>query len=852
MYIKNIYLSRFKPFDFSGIEDISIHFPSPITIIMGTNGSGKSSLLRELTPLPASRPDYHKNGSKVIEIIHDDELYVLSTDFSNKTSPHSFKKEGKELNTSGTTKVQEELIVKYLGYTLDIHKTTHMEIDVCHMSPSERKNYFIQTNSIDLSFILTKYKKVVSKIKECKSNLAHLYARKSDIESKLLTSENYTTLITRNEQLTQLSLDIDKLLYTLELHIEQLQQQLSTLPSDYPQDLLSQINTFVKDVFSKLPSLSKVDRNTYNTQETIIQTQLTQYTQNLKELDTELKNICGELEEIHKKIESCTIIEPKTLEMQILEFDKLIENIKLSSQYYILPNYTSDKEELDRLVQELKEYLFTLIDKENIKLWSIEQYRKGDEVLKKLKYELTTLQNQYTQWNDQYTRLCKESTDIVAPIPEDCINDTCKVRASLLSKLQLIKIDIKDIESKLHTTHKRITCLKKKIEKLSEKLSIQYPYIKSIYHLKRIHNESNLLSRVIPNDIYENYIRVSPLSILKYIEDTIRNTELYILQQEYISKKTQLQIELDKIKISTNLSLEYLQKQQEHILKRRDALLVKYTTIENEILQKTYELNMISEYSTLRNELMQYNTLFTNYVQYTILKGSIQYHTQLLMQYTQKKQEILSELATIQHTLKEQKSLQDRYTEEILKHIKIYEKQLKDYTQLESALSPNSGIPHQYTVRYINSLIHNVKYFTSQIFTYPLIVESLPENSSIDFNFPAYVKDVYIKDINRLSKGQREVINFSWALSVLYQLNILNRYPIVLDEIGTGFDPVHAQKFIECIYALIEQKYVSQIFLVNHGSIVSSGFIHADVVCLRSENVLLPEVYNTTTQITKK
>lgn len=851
MYIKSLYLSQFKPFDFSCIEDIKIDFLSPITIIMGTNGSGKSSLLREMTPLPASRPDYHKHGSKLIEIVHNDQMFTLSTDFSSKISPHSFKHEGKELNTSGTTKVQEDLISKYLGYGFDIRKTTHMEMDLCRMGPSERKNYFIQTNSVDLSFILAKHKKVVSKIKECKSNLSHLYARKSDIESKLLTPENYTTLTTRCEQLTQLSLDIDKLLYALELHVEQLRQQLTTIPSDYPHDILTRVSDIVKTAFKRLPALSSVDRSTYSSQSVVIKSQLDQYTNSLMELDTELKTICSELQEVSNKLTSCTSVEPKVMETQILELDKLINGMRVSPTYYLLPNYNTDKEELERISSELKEHVFNLLGKD-VKLWSVDQYRKGDEILKKLKYEVSTASTQHHQWNERYTKLLKESTEIVSPIPVDCIHDNCGVKSSLLSKLQLVKTDMVDLKSRLDASSEYIRLTTKKLDKLSEKLAAQYPYIKSVFHLRRIRDESSLLSRVIPGDVYETYIKIAPSSILMYIDDTIKNTEMYLLQQEYITKKLQLQTELDKIKLSTNLSLEYLQKQQATITQRRDNLLAKYSAIEQEMLKLASKMNIVVEYTSLRDTVTEYDGILANYVKYKTLQGSIQYHTELLVTYNQKKQDVLSELANIQHTLKEQKSLQDRYTEEVLKHILIYEKQLKDYNQLESALSPNSGIPHRYTVRYINSLIQNVKYFTSQIFTYPLLLEPLPENSSIDFNFPVKVKDVYVRDTNRLSKGQREAINFSWALSVLYQLNMLDQYPIILDEIGTGFDPVHTQKFIECIHNLVEQKYVSQIFLVNHGTVVSSGFTNADIVCLRSDNVLLPEVYNTTTVITKK
>ena len=54
MIIKSIYLKGYKPFFLNPIKSINITFDSNLVLIIATNGAGKSSLLRELTPLPAT------------------------------------------------------------------------------------------------------------------------------------------------------------------------------------------------------------------------------------------------------------------------------------------------------------------------------------------------------------------------------------------------------------------------------------------------------------------------------------------------------------------------------------------------------------------------------------------------------------------------------------------------------------------------------------------------------------------------------------------------------------------------------------------------------------------------------
>ena len=83
-------------------------------IILGTNGSGKSSILYELSPLPASKGEYIEGGFKRIEISHKGAHYVLESSFKHGNK-HSFTRDGEDLNPGGTGAVQKELVKREVG-----------------------------------------------------------------------------------------------------------------------------------------------------------------------------------------------------------------------------------------------------------------------------------------------------------------------------------------------------------------------------------------------------------------------------------------------------------------------------------------------------------------------------------------------------------------------------------------------------------------------------------------------------------------------------------------------------------------------------------------------------------------
>ena len=140
MFFNKVQLYKNNALEVSGIESIEIDILNKILVIIGDNGSGKSTIINEINPLPSTQSDYNKGFSK-LHITHNSKSYVLESNFK-KGLHHSFKEEGVELNSSFKNTIQKDLCESAFQYTPFIHNVITMMYKITKMGPNDRRNLF--------------------------------------------------------------------------------------------------------------------------------------------------------------------------------------------------------------------------------------------------------------------------------------------------------------------------------------------------------------------------------------------------------------------------------------------------------------------------------------------------------------------------------------------------------------------------------------------------------------------------------------------------------------------------------------------------------------------------------------
>lgn len=847
MIITHAYIEGLKSFKFSEISSLEVDLIKPINIVMGSNGSGKSTFLQILSSYPPPRPDFEKNGKLVHHIEHEGKSYVLTADFGNKHGAHSFKVEGKELNTSGVTSVQQELVEKYLGFTPKVKGLCHMEYDICRMGPSERKSFFISMNPVDLSLLLEKHKKSLSKIREFKNNLSMLHNRKVEVEAKLLDKDTLSATYRNKELLVEQSSLVDKIMYALEQHIDQLNTKYKVQIQDYNNKVRNgqkvlpadEIISYCKSLYKDLPNYREVSR-------TDAENDRIKFTMDLRSTTEAIGTISNSANEIKKEIDQYRLHLKNTMDNHSSSLEKELKELKeLLVQYKVrtdLPVYTpallSDAEAL--LQSRFKDLCLQFIDKP-VHLWKPVKVRAVAQALDKLKYRIEELKYKASQASMQLKEIVEELSTIATEVPGECILEQCKLRRGFVSKKQGLLLKQATVKGEYERADTHLKKRENAFQRLAVKYQEQVPFYNIWESILTLRQQYNSLSTSFQVAELFKTLEINPANVIRRIEDGITNTKNHTNFTKISERIVLIQKELEVATKSNTTSVEFLTKVLQEKSDKLNSLLVDYDKCTATKLQLLDNLAKIERFDRILNKLSAYEDTYENGAAAILAVKSIEYHNKLLLSCDIVKKDIHHQLVKIDGLLKEQEGLLARYNEEIVKWINKIELDKWKYEVIEKSLSPNDGIPHGYMVSYLNNLIHNANYFISRVFSYHLHICPVDDTKSLDFIFPVEVGDVIVRDMSKLSKGQREMVNLAWTLAILLQTKRLDKYPIFLDEIGGGIDSYHTQKLIECLHDLVSKKVIQQLFIVSHGSMVINSFNDCDYICLRMENVLLPD-----------
>lgn len=841
MRYEKVSVRHYIPLENTGIDSLLWYTGSDVQLILGTNGSGKSSLMRLLSPVCFPKTIFSPSlGYRELVVSHNNSTYTIISDYSKPTSPHLFLIDGVNANEGGTSNYQSELLETELGCTkLVLDLMTHA-IRFSNMSSTPRKAFLMEINPDKIGFVFDLQKQTQSKLKICKANLSRLNERKLQLEQQLLSE-------TECRDLQQEKKDLTSRLGTIQDYLHRLDVGLASLPSPHHTKVdesdIASIRSVLKTIDRSLVAYQDIPRDPDERKHLHIALveQSHVLSGKVQVLSEDIERRGHDLRVQQTQLEAMSQDDlQKEIENRIGELEQEQETLISGSPSY--PLTRSDLDNLESLLPELNDILKFFIHSTE-SLMSITKYRRKNTTLDRLNSDRQYISHKLEQINSDYDTLRARIKLTPDDLPtENCARSECVLWRFFMDGFKNKSTQLEQITIERDRLIRKFDHLNAFIPLLSQQIERQQPCREHISKLHRLSQKSTTLKSVLQKETTLTDLQINPIGLYRQVEQICHENRMYYRKSDNIQELTSLYSDLSRIKaagdgsrdnlvISIDKEEKYIQTQLQRIsdyeteissLKRRCDKIDRFDSLVNRITTLRQDLEQLGRDGVIHHERYQLSDMATSLR--TI------------------RQETLSRLGEVEQILRGQDILQARYTEEVINQIKEIEQERAILLATEKGLET---VPRTYIIPFINDLITQMNLLIEMIWTQPLTILPFPEDHDLsNYLFPFEKERGRVADISLGSEGEQELFNLVFALAVRIVLD-LRDYPLFLDEAGRTFDEKHKQNLIRLLNGLIDDGIISQLFLVNHHATIHEGFVNSEVLVLKEDNIVLPTVFNT-------
>lgn len=818
----------------SRIREIEINIDDDTQLIIGSNGSGKSSIMHELFPFPQIKSSFGSHGFKKLCFTHDNHDYILIYEVGKG---HLFYKDDVNLNISGTNEIQKDLIKEHLGITNEIHTILKCALPICDMLPSQRKKILMNMNPTDVSIFLSKYQKVHRDVVSYGNNLDRLYTRQKKLMTQRIPEQQYLQMIERKAILE----NQEKILL---VWITSVSNELNNLPVinrslDIPDDL----TTKVTKLFKELHRFNNISRTDYDSVVSRYKTQSEIITQEVSKLEGELSNIIRSLNELESKKELLNQGDSDVSE-------ELSTLILKSKAFSFEAGFNALPEDLFKLtetiISQIQEILLQLT---YITYSSIESKDSLNEKYR----ERVELKSTISGYNNELLQLNKQRDEVTSTLRvyktgANCDSNSCELLASYQnyqdsynSRLSNIESQIKDIQDKQSVVHEKSNELFEYLE-LQESLWV---YVNKIISLI---SSNDMLKYFFPNEYIFNRINESPMLLIDDLNDYLNKSSQFHTFIKIQARIQELEILNASLISKKELSIEVITSE---INRKTDDMFNLRNTISSktdQLKELANNLNILYSFKSVRDQAYNLLGITQRLENEMSINASREYLNKLINILSNLLTQIRAELVDITTVSKEQEMLIVRLDSEVdavIAELKpIYDKA----KYVEKSLYE---LPIKYTKKFVNAIIETTNYFINEIASYPICLEPIGDDVECDFTFPVTIDgNVLVKDISLCSEGQQAIIKFAFNLAMAIELKF-NNFPIFCDEQNRSLDTIHNQRLTDFLLGIISNHIIGQLFVVNHDETMLNKLAYTgNIVVLNSDNIILPNKYNENVKIT--
>lgn len=833
MRITQLQLDDFTLLRDSNISHLVIDYTENLQLILGTNGSGKSSVCRQLSTTPTSRSLFDKKGMKSLTIENEQGTYRLESDYSKPSSPHSFidVDTGENLNIGHTTDEQKVLVNKHLGITPLVDDLIMNRIHFPSMLPSKRKEFLMAHNPDDIGFVLTKAKQIASKIKACKNNLNRLQGRKIILEQDLLSPESLESLQEEKKSIEEDLGHFQKILMDIEVGLRTIGPV--TLPHYDPKDIKKRL-AHMRYAISDLNLVSRDDRQRQQDRDRLSVTVASIEQQIITLNDTLLKSneTLHDLELRYRELAPDGDLRDVENSITRLEADR--DRLKTED-----PQFKGNRDTLTSLYQQwevLRDKL-KIFETCEVPLYPRAKRQRREQVLAQAGYRKNAYEMTLQDLRSQYSQLSKRNTIAPKDIPETrCAKLECPLYAQFMGDYTHAQERRDEIHRKAERIKHRLTWIDLYLERGHSYFKDSNPYHEIVNWLVEESRSNPVLHLVLRNIDLLTVLKVQPNRISSRLKDHYDHIDRWFRYSEVLhdldtayALRSRMMGSQNEDTVKLVVTLEAVKKT---ISKTR--LDIDKLTHDKELSQK--QLEDVLLFDNIKRNVLLLVQNHESYVKLLAHDFDIHHLNQFKQNITSTRSQHFIRLGELERTLNAQVGLQARYQEEVVSQIEIIEKEMRDLEQIEKALLL---IPKENIVDFVNDIFEQANRIIDTIWAIPFKIEPLDMDDPLDYTFQVSGDNQSLREMGVCSEGQTEVLSLAINLALRIQLGHVNT-PLILDEVGRTLDMTHRRNLALMLKTLLDEQVISQLFIISHHAVFHESFPNKEIFVIREDNIPLP------------
>lgn len=819
MNIEKFILREFKRFRLRQIRYFEYTPGKKTQAILGSNGSGKSSLLEELSPLPANSKSFNTGGGKELWITHRGRKYHLNSQFTEDGNIFSFELDGVELNDGHTVTGYRELVKEHFNYTKEIHAVLIGKVKFTSMSVNERRNWFTLISQLDYDYAVGFYKRIKEQIRGLQGALNRTQER--------LAQE--TALLLPDEEITRLHKNISD-------EKEKLDLLLNNKPSFHGQFSISDMQRSEQSLGAQISTVEALIKayQEIGTQKPIeeLYALKNKLIAGISALGAEVKAAQQTVMNIQQQMNEYSGLEGINLDAMRAEVSKIEQEIEVLVNSRVFGGLDSKVayEPVREMLYHQLELIEGLLDVNGtaVELEAMDQqlakYSTAIQQAEKLT-ELTKIRiKEFEVKRSEGEAACPRCDHRWIP------NYDPNEHQRMIS--DLTRTDERIQELKLKGTE-----LSAKRSRLKQYLDLRVSFSFSISKNPGLSGLwSKLMDLVDDREIFFSDVTRARFLIEQAGQEIRNEARIEVLNATLFQHRKIISIaeaaeKRDKTKLIEHMGNENL---------KLAMLSAKYTELAKQFESTSEEIMLLERiaatYKTCQEKskehLAQGKQVVLRQLSMAMQEASYQ-HAMLLSNYEKQRSQIDLRKNVIA-------SLN---TEVVELRTEIALLQLS-----EGALSPSTGLIAKGMTNFINEFVSGNNETIASVWLYPLSIRpiEMASEDELDYRFTVQVNgEDASPDVSEVSEGMKEIINLAFMLTSMHFLG-LEDYPVFLDEFAVKMDAAHRDAAYAVIDHLAESSLYSQLFLISHYESGYANLADAEITVLCPANITIPKtlVYN--------